>query len=52
MLAPVEGDRQALTALLDAGLETIDVVTLGQLIAFISYQVRLASGLKALEQLR
>lgn len=52
VLAPVEGDRQALTPLLDAGLETIDVVTLGQLIAFISYQVRLASGLKALEQLR
>lgn len=52
VLAPVEGDRQALTALLDAGLETVDVVTLGQLIAFISYQVRLASGLKALEQLR
>ena len=52
VLTPVEGDRQALKALLDAGLETVDVVTLGQLIAFISYQVRLASGLKALEQLQ
>lgn len=52
VLAPVEGDRQALAPLLEAGLETRDVVTLGQLIAFISYQVRLASGLKALEQLR
>ena len=48
---PVEGDREALNALLAAGLETIDVVTLGQLIAFISYQVRLAAGLSALQAL-
>lgn len=48
---PVEGDREALNGLLAAGLETIDVVTLGQLIAFISYQVRLAAGLSALQAL-
>lgn len=51
VLAPVEGDRQALTRLLDAGLTPVDVVTLGQLIAFISYQVRLAIGLTALQAL-
>lgn len=48
---PVEGDRLALERLLQAGLEPIDVVTLGQLVAFLAYQVRLASGLAALQAL-
>lgn len=45
---PVEGDRAALLALPAAGLSTPEVVTLAQLIAFLSYQVRLVAGLRAL----
>ena len=50
---PVKADQSALLALKEAGLSTPEVVTLAQLISFISYQVRLAAGLaamKALEQ--
>ena len=50
-LAPVEGDREALLALPAAGLTTPAVITLGQLIAFVSYQVRLVAGLRALTAL-
>jgi len=50
-LAPVEGDREALLALPAAGLSTPAVITLGQLIAFVSYQVRLVAGLRALTAL-
>lgn len=49
ILAPREGDRAALDGLRAAGLSPLDVVTLGQLIAFISYQVRLVAGLAALQ---
>jgi len=45
---PVDGDEAALRTLPAAGLSTPDVVTLAQLIAFLSYQVRLVAGLKAL----
>ena len=45
---PVEGDRQALVVLQQAGLSTAEIVLLSQLIAFLSYQVRLAAGLAAL----
>jgi len=48
---PVEGDRAALQALPAAGLSTPAVVTLAQLIAFLSYQVRLVAGLDALKAL-
>jgi len=48
---PVEGDREALLALPQAGLTTPEVVTLSQLIAFLSYQVRLVAGLKAMKAL-
>ncbi|WP_226502341.1 carboxymuconolactone decarboxylase family protein [Pseudomonas sp. MWU16-30317] len=47
--APVEGDRHALIALSEAGLSTPEIVTLAQLVAFMSYQVRLASGLLAMQ---
>ena len=50
---PVKADQTALLALKEAGLSTPEVVTLAQLISFVSYQVRLAAGLaamKALEQ--
>ncbi len=45
---PVEGDRAALLSLPAAGLSTPEVVTLAQLIAFLSYQARLVAGLGAL----
>ncbi|MGH8788831.1 MAG: CMD domain protein [Cupriavidus necator] len=48
---PVEGDKAALQALPAAGLSTPAVVTLAQLIAFLSYQVRLVAGLDALKAL-
>ena len=51
IVAPKEGDRAALDALREAGLSPLDAVTLAQLIAFISYQVRLTAGLAALQAL-
>ncbi|WP_211462303.1 CMD domain-containing protein [Collimonas silvisoli] len=48
---PVEGDKEALHALPGAGISTAAVVALSQLIAFISYQVRVVAGLKAMEML-
>lgn len=45
---PIEGDRAAVRALVDAGLTTPAIVALGQLIAFLSYQVRIVAGLKAM----
>jgi uncharacterized protein YciW len=48
---PVKADRQALLALPQAGLSTPEVVTLAQLIAFVSYQVRLVAGLMAMKAL-
>jgi uncharacterized protein YciW len=49
IVKPLEGDRHALAALHEAGLSTPEIVTLAQLIAFMSYQVRLASGLLAMQ---
>jgi uncharacterized protein YciW len=46
---PVEGDRDALLTLPQAGLSTPEVVVLSQLIAFLSYQVRLVAGLIAMK---
>ena len=46
---PLDGDRAALQALLDAGLSTAAVVALAQLIAFLSYQTRLVAGLQAMQ---
>ena len=45
---PIEGDRAAVQALADIGLSTPAIVALTQLIAFVSYQIRLAAGLAAL----
>lgn len=46
--SPVHGDQAALQALQQEGLSTAEIVVLAQLIAFLSYQVRLAAGLGAL----
>lgn len=48
---PVEGDQAAVQALLSAGIAAPDIVTLAQLIAFLSYQIRLAAGLQAMQAL-
>jgi len=46
---PVEGDRAVLHTLPAAGISTPAVVALSQLIAFISYQIRVVAGLKAMQ---
>lgn len=46
---PREASREALQQLLDAGWSTTGVVTLSQLIAFVSFQLRLIQGLGALQ---
>ncbi|NOL49735.1 CMD domain-containing protein [Pelistega europaea] len=50
MVQPKEGDKAALLALKTAGMTTADIVALSQLIGFLSYQLRLAAGLKAMQQ--
>ncbi|MDO5680967.1 MAG: peroxidase-related enzyme [Pelistega sp.] len=51
IVKPVEGDQDAILSLKEAGISTPDIVALGQLIAFLSYQVRLFAGLKAIQAL-
>lgn len=48
---PVEGDRAALQTLPNAHISTPAIVALSQLIAFLSYQIRLVAGLKAMKAL-
>lgn len=48
---PVRADKHALLTLKEDGLSTPEIVTLAQLIAFVSYQVRLAAGLRAMKTL-
>ncbi|HXZ06555.1 MAG TPA: CMD domain protein [Paraburkholderia sp.] len=48
---PIEGDRTALERLQAAGIPTPAVVALAQLIAFLSYQIRLVAGVAALQAL-
>lgn len=45
---PRDARPEALQALLDAGWSTTDIVTLSQLVAFLSFQVRVVTGLRAL----
>lgn len=45
---PREASAAALQGLLDAGWSTTDIVTLSQLVAFLSFQVRVATGFRAL----
>jgi uncharacterized peroxidase-related enzyme len=45
---PIQGDRAAVQALARAGLSPPAIVALSQLIAFVSYQIRLVAGLRAL----
>ena len=45
---PLDGDKAALEALTQVGLSTPAIVALAQLIAFVSYQIRLVAGLSAM----
>ena len=45
---PIEGDQHAVQSLVEAGLTPAAIVAVGQLIAFLSYQIRLVAGLAAL----
>ncbi len=49
--SPINGDKAALERLPAVGIPTPAVVALAQLIAFLSYQIRLAAGLRALQAL-
>jgi uncharacterized protein YciW len=48
--APGSATRARLDALQQLGLAPRDIVTLAQIVAFVSYQVRVAAGLRALAQ--
>jgi CMD domain protein len=45
---PRDAAPAALQALLDAGWSTTDIVTLSQIVAFLSFQIRVVVGLRAL----
>jgi len=49
--SPIDGDKATLERLPAAGISTPAVVALAQLIAFLSYQIRLTVGLRALQVL-
>lgn len=45
---PRDANRAALQKLIDAGWSTTDIVTISQLVAFLSFQIRVVAGLRAL----
>ena len=45
---PRDASPAALQRLLDAGWSTTDIVTLSQLVAFLSFQIRVVAGLRVL----
>jgi len=45
----IEASRSGVDALRDVGLSTPAIVALGQLVAFLSYQIRLVAGLQAMQ---
>jgi CMD domain protein len=49
---PRDATPPALQSLLDAGWSTTDIVTLSQLVAFLSFQIRVVVGLRALATAR
>jgi len=48
---PIKADKEALLALKASGLTTPQITALSQLVAFVSYQVRVYAGLRALNAL-
>lgn len=51
IVKPVEGDQAQIDQLQAAGMTAADIVTLAQLIAFLSYQIRVTAGLQAMKAL-
>ena len=49
---PRDANPAALEALRDAGWATTDIVTLSQLVAFLTFQIRVVAGLRALASAR
>ena len=45
---PRDAAPAALQALLDTGWSTTDIVTLSQIVAFMSFQIRVVTGLRVL----
>jgi uncharacterized protein YciW len=45
---PRDAAPRALQALLDADWSTTDIVTLSQIVAFLSFQIRVVTGLRTL----
>ena len=45
---PRDAAAPALQVLLDAGWSTTDIVTISQLVSFLSYQIRVVAGLSTL----
>jgi uncharacterized protein YciW len=45
---PRDAAPAALQSLLDAGWSTTDVVTISQIVAFLSFQIRVVTGLRVL----
>ena len=50
VLHPRDASKKRLQRLLDAGWSTTDIVTLSQVISFLSYQIRVATGLSVLKE--
>ena len=48
--APGSASQARLDAMQDAGLAPRDIVTIAQVVAFVSYQVRVVAGLRAMAQ--
>jgi uncharacterized protein YciW len=48
VLHPRDAAPPSLQALLDAGWSTSDIVTLSQLVSFLSFQIRVVAGLKVM----
>ena len=49
---PRDADQRSLQALIDAGWTTAEIVTLSQLVAFLSFQIRVVAGLSVLGRSR
>lgn len=50
ILNPIEGDASEIQKLRQAGIETPDIVTLAQLISFLSYQIRVVISFLAMKE--
>src|SRR5699024_7430219 len=51
IVKPVDGNQAEIAKLTTAGMASADIVTLGQLIGFLSCQIRVVAGLRAVAAL-